>query len=86
MMQTVRNEICNSKLNHCSEIVIKFDSQGQIGPMGNEKILPPFRPKRPIVVFRKSLFSLEISKSTIWIAVKFYRTSVYHYKVFTCRI
>ena len=32
------------------------------------------------MVFRKSPFSREISKSTKWIAVKFYRTSVYHYE------
>ena len=34
-------------------------------------ILPPFRPKWTIVVFRKSSFSLYISKSTKRIAVKF---------------
>ena len=49
-------------------------------------ILPLFRPKWPIVVFRKSSFPLDISKCTKCIAVKFYRTSVYHYVAFTCKI
>ena len=41
-------------------------------------VLPLFRPKCPIVVFRKSPFSLDISKSTNLTTVKFNRTSVYH--------
>ena len=49
-------------------------------------VLPPFRPKYPIVAFRNSPFSPDISKSTKWMAVKFYRTSGYHYKAFTCKI
>ena len=35
---------------------------------------------------RQSPFSLDISESTKCIAVKFYRTSVYHYEAFTCKI
>ena len=52
----------------------------------NFKILSAFRPKWQIVFFWKSLFSLDISKSTMWIAGKFYRTSVYHYEAFTRKI
>ena len=39
--------------------------------METKIILPPFRPKCHIVVFRKPPFSLDISKYTKWIAVKF---------------
>ena len=48
--------------------------------------LPLFRPKWQIVVFRKSPFPPDISKSTKSITVKFYKISVYHYKAFTCKI
>ena len=51
-----------------------------------KKILPPFRPKWLILVFRKSPFSVNISKSTNCMAVNFNRTQVYHYDAFTSKI
>ena len=38
-----------------------------------KQLLPLFRPKCPILVFRISPFSLDISNSTKWIAFKIYR-------------
>ena len=72
-----------------SEISFSYNDMVQYSAGVKHKykmILPLFRPKCSIVVFRKSPFSLDISKSTKWIAVKYYRTSVCHYKAFTCKI